>query len=197
MVAEIIALTTEINDSVSLIIAMAFAGLAFLWGIVSFFILHKRTVGIEKIKAKLEKTNYVSKIRFDMEFDILKQLSETMQSMVFSVSHLFPMMDYVLVDEVEGNKILIEKNENAQRNCIAFQKILYSYTPFITDDLYKDFEALFNDCKKQKHWYSRFYLDYNNESSKIKAGQTYNDCFERTKLILSKREKLMDKMRDI
>lgn len=45
-------------------------------------------IKLEKIKSELENKNYVSKVRFDREFEIYQELSERRLELVFTLSEL-------------------------------------------------------------------------------------------------------------
>lgn len=77
---------------------------------------------LESYKAQLDKKTYISRARFDAEFQIYKDLSEKVLSMVECTYWLFPRgLDQVPMDEEERKKIYLERYKNARILKIMWQ----------------------------------------------------------------------------
>ncbi|MDR3149044.1 MAG: hypothetical protein LBT88_03360 [Oscillospiraceae bacterium] len=87
---------------------------------------------LESFKSGLEKKNYVSKVRFDAEFDIYRQLSKSFADMVKSV---YAMITPGLSDQPADENARKEKDEHVYRDAnnkvVVAQDTLRSNAPFI------------------------------------------------------------------
>ena len=99
----------------------------------------KLTKELENYKSNLDKTTHISKARFDLEFHIYGELSESLHLAVEKCYWLFPTQ----VDYVDETKEMYNKRLNdAIDSMIGLQSILGSKAPFITEELLNDFDKV-------------------------------------------------------
>lgn len=93
---------------------------------------------LEDRKASNERKNYVSKVRFDKEFEIYEELSLKM----LLVNRYFNLLTYVMATssddaEYEENYYKLEKY------CVEFETAFFAYSPFINEEIYKLYEEFY------------------------------------------------------
>ena len=94
---------------------------------------------LEEFKNKLENKSYVSKTRFDTEFSIYRQLSESTVIMVKEVSQLFPRFTRDTRDDYDTYK---KKFYEIERKCKE------QIEDFIDFRLRDDFMQYIEECKR-------------------------------------------------
>ena len=99
---------------------------------------------LECLTKQLERKNYVSKVRFDAEFAIYRELSNALVVVVQDSSVLFPMggLQYVPANEQEKRQMYKECYEKAYKSYFDFSNCLASNSAFIAEDIYRDFESI-------------------------------------------------------
>lgn len=156
---------------------------------------------LESYKAQLDKKTYISRARFDAEFQIYKDLSEKVLSMAECTYWLFPRgLDQVPMDEEERKKIYLERYKNASEAIGQAQSSIRANAPFIPKDFYTLFDEIATMCLKQYNMYAWCgELAQINKSpmrqseAMIKEGEK---CWARTEEIWQKREELMQNLRE-
>ncbi len=123
---------------------------------------------LEILKAKTEKTSYITKTQFDAEFKIYQELSRTSFSMLLAVADLFPMnLDTISqLKEKEQHKIRKERYDRANDELYKFQNKLFEVAPFITKEIYDLFNNLREESRLQFVSYYMIYLDPNKKHGK-------------------------------
>lgn len=115
---------------------------------------------LAEFKNNLDKKNYVSKVRFDKEFEIYQELSERRLELVFTVSNFNQYIDmYIRRREDFANYVkkqeLTEKTffENEINKLIeSYNKNNFStrkFAPFIDERMYNDIAKLNKICSEQ------------------------------------------------
>ena len=98
---------------------------------------------LEYFKRKLEKNNYISQSRFDLEFNIYKDISEMLYIAVEKCYWLFPtQIDYSPQGKNEINIFYQKRYDNAVESIVGVQRVLGSKAPFISEELFNRFENL-------------------------------------------------------
>ena len=105
---------------------------------------------LEKYKAGLTNKVYISKTKFDAEFEIYRRLSEVFSKCVKAFNILIPSgLTSVPADEAK-RKELEEKNHREAVNAyVAAQDELSRSIPFISQDIVDKYESLLKLCSMQ------------------------------------------------
>ena len=146
---------------------------------------------MEKYKDLLDKSNYVSKVKFDLEIEIYKELCASLFTMLENVLVLHPdWIDNSPQDEKERENFFTDRYNAA---CLEYNKYcerLSRNTAFIPGDIYDRFHEIQTLCKNQ---IISFNLKDNIEGSLNIEKEIV--CFETNKEIDSKRKILIADLR--
>lgn len=116
----------------------------------------------EKLKAKCERTTYISKAQFDVELKVYQELSEKSYNAVMDCALLFP-VDLTLVPEKEEERKKYEQGLYMCSNSstVSFQDSLYKYSPFIKKEIVEKFHELLNYISTQnRFFYSKIAVEH-------------------------------------
>ena len=151
---------------------------------------------LEKYKAGIENKIYISKTKFDTEFNIYRELSLNFANAVKAVQRLIP-SGYTLVpadkkerlkEETRCYNILLEEATKAENS-------LYSSAPFISQKIYDKYAELLHLVRMQlgeyEERYNLFDLRPQNEKEKFSI-----DAYKRTSEICSKWKILNTEIRE-
>jgi hypothetical protein len=116
---------------------------------------------LENLKSNLEKKNYISKTRFDVEFSIYRELSRVFFEMARSVNTMIPSgLSQQPPDDETALKEYKNKIYSAARNYVILsQDSLEQNAPFITAEFYKQFDEILELCKHQLSVFERYICD--------------------------------------
>ncbi|MCL2373299.1 MAG: hypothetical protein FWC78_07835 [Defluviitaleaceae bacterium] len=148
---------------------------------------------LENFKSGLEKKNYVSKVRFDAEFEIFRKLNLVFSKMRTETHNLFPIFGLKPVDKDELEKF--ENNiEKAVTDVIVIaQAELSGNAAFITEDLCNKFNNILKLCNRQLY---DFQVSRGHISEINPADYNFINSSERTKEILEKHDELVKEIRE-
>ena len=148
---------------------------------------------LERLTKQLERKNYVSKVRFDTEFAIYRELSKNLVLVVQNARVLFPDkgLQYAPVDKQE--QIYIKNYQDACRSYNTFSSCLASNCAFIVDDIYHDFESIREKIDHQIQFYHRLFLSGNRIPIDTEEEQT---CWSYTEEIYDELKTLQNKLRN-
>lgn len=140
----------------------------------------------EKFRSSIESKTYISKTRFDTEFELYRNLSSAFSEMVKSISIMVP-YGYVQVpaNEETRQQYDAECHDDALKATVIAQDLLESNIPFIPEDIYERYVELLSLCKMQLSAFERRYniLDFRTKEEK----ESFSDKdYERTKEINQK-----------
>ena len=144
-------------------------------------------IKLEKIKSELENKNYVSKVRFDREFETYQELSERRLELVFTLSELKQYF-YIYLHKRESFNNYIKK-ENLTEELFFVSKVEKlketwnknnfsnrKFAPFISEEMYMKIDTLNKSCSEQIHncntlincfkFNNYEYIDLNDNSTK-------------------------------
>jgi hypothetical protein len=138
---------------------------------------------LEDFKKKLEHKNYISKTRFDAEFDIYKQLSQATLHMVFENSELFPDAEYLPKETEKQIDILEQKAKSAIDAYNAALRAIRQHAPFISAAMYQKFLDISQKCYQQIDNFGAFRLSRDKEETVRAHQEAYMNCFRRTREI--------------
>jgi len=146
----------------------------------------------EALKSSLEKRNYISKTRFDLEIDVYRQLSESVVAMVSDNSALFPFgMVREPKDEEARNTFYRENYARAGASYNTANSAINRNAPFIPESLHKLFTDIADKCRIQLIMFGEIKIHNPSEGD----GQFYRECCERTKTINAELDTLMIALR--
>lgn len=96
---------------------------------------------IERYKDSLDKTNYVSKIKFDFEIKVYKELFASLFNVKESVLLLFPTTDDSMPQDIDSQKEMwLDRYNTAVNNHNQYCELLSSNASFIPEEIYTGFE---------------------------------------------------------
>ena len=102
---------------------------------------------LEKYKTHLDSKIYITKVRFDKEFELYQQLSRNFFLMIEKIYSLYPLIGSRYADEslqTASNKIIFKEAKDAT---IEAQKSINSYAAFITKDFYDKYNKILQECR--------------------------------------------------
>ena len=145
---------------------------------------------LERLAKQLERKNYVSKVRFDAEFSIYRDLCADTDEMERTVYMLFPGGLDCLPNDSEQKKYILEERYKSAHS--AYQKAtraLAQNNAFISKEIYDLFFHIGDLCRMQ----IILYPDYlNNELD----NEFCQECFKRSRRIEEEYVKLQEKLRE-
>ena len=157
---------------------------------------YKFSQQLEMLKSSLEKKNYISKVRFDLEIDVYRQLSETTLNMVIDAIALYPPgLSYQPLAE---DKRKIQEQENLKRAIDSYNKASISISrnsAFITEENYNLFDEIRKDCGQQIHFCQTSNINNINLITKEGVHDLHMQCYKRSEEINDKIKKLMITLR--
>ena len=141
---------------------------------------------LEKYKTELSKKEYVSKVRFDAEFEIYRTLSKEFSTAVKNISLMIPYgFAYFPADKDKRKEYENKQYVDANNAVVKAQDALFSNGAFITEELYNKYYEILKLCGKQVD----AFLMHNNKSllSLQSADEPYDlKDYERTRTIKEK-----------
>lgn len=147
---------------------------------------------LERLTKQLERKNYVSKVRFDAEFAIYRELCSLTDEMERAVYMLFPAeIDHLPKDEDEQKKLFQQRYENAYSTYLKASKSLSKNSAFIPKDIFDLFDKMKNLCRMQVNLYPHsLRTGVNKLDSEHEQG-----CWDRTLEIELVYKELQEKLR--
>ncbi len=149
---------------------------------------------LESYKADMQRKIYVSKVRFDKEFEIYQELMLKTLDMVTYIFKLFPIYDEYKKEE--RSTLYTERYSKAVE---AYNKVVLainSNAAFIPEKTYNDFVKLRDLCYVQIIDYEYYVLDIRAEENKINDITNYKKCTKRTREIEEKKNVLVKELRE-
>ena len=102
---------------------------------------------LEKYKTRLDSKIYITKARFDKEFELYQQLSRSFFCMIEKFHALYP----IVGKSYEDNSLQIHTNRlnfnEAQVATVKAQEAIYSYAAFITKEFYEKYYKILQECR--------------------------------------------------
>ena len=149
---------------------------------------------LERLTKQLERKNYVSKVRFDAEFAIYRELSKTLVVVVQDASLLFPLdgLQYAPSDDKARRQMYKEYYEDAYKSYTAFSNCLASNSAFIAEDIYQDFESIRKKICQQINFYPAI---IGLTSTPYVSQEKTEECWRYTAELYEEQQKLQNKLR--
>ncbi|MBQ8428852.1 MAG: hypothetical protein IJX30_02025 [Clostridia bacterium] len=167
-----------------------------VWAIISTFIAFNQNKQIERLKTRLDTGAYISKSKFDVEFECYRNLSRELGIMVRDNSRLYPEGIY---------RPFSDKEEETMRRIDVFNKAIDSYNnfysilseneAFIASELYDKFFEILELCKEQIVLYKEFRIQ-EDELMLKDCREEFRNCWKRTGTIFAKRRELSKMLRE-
>ena len=135
---------------------------------------------MEKLKTELNRKEYISKTRFDTEFEIYRNLCHAFFTLVRDINGMIP-TGYTLIPAKEEAQIE-QENESfkvANHSIVKAQDALYANGAFITQLLFDGFDEILRLCRQQIHIFSFRYNVLTLETEKEKRTLSTDD-YQRT-----------------
>lgn len=150
---------------------------------------------LEKYKSNLSKKEYVSKTRFDAEFEIHRSLSKAFFDLALAINTMIPYgKTAVLADPEARKKFENDSHAKAHDATIAAQNVLNQNAPFILKEYYDEYSALLYLSRLQLDVFSERYdvgfLAPQEEKEKLNS-----EDYKRSGELLEKLNTLNDKIR--
>ena len=102
---------------------------------------------LEKYKTHLDSKIYITKAKFDKEFELYQQLSRNFFYMIEKIHALYPIVGI----QSEDNDFQLNTNsmnyKEAQVATIKAQETINSYAAFITKDFYEMYNKILQECR--------------------------------------------------
>ena len=110
----------------------------------------------ESYKNNLDKKTYISKARFDKEFEIHQELSEKVFTMVFNFAEL---VRTIRLDQEDDKEVIEKVWQAAVESYNGANRTTRKYAPFISESIYKSFIQLGDKCRNQLNYYRLHYTE--------------------------------------
>lgn len=150
---------------------------------------------LEKYKTHLDNKTYISKTKFDAEFEIYRDLSADFCSAVRDISTMIPILGNVPVSLEERKKYDVEVYNKAVESVSKAQSTLYGNIPFISNELAERYSEILKLCNRQlsafsRRWSASFMGSYEEKSN------LEHEVYDRTNIINDKFKEIGSLVRD-
>lgn len=150
---------------------------------------------IENLKTTNEKLNYITKTQFDAEFKMYQELSDYSFQMLLNITRLFPLWDSLPKEEEEQKEIFKTRYDEALQSFALFQNALHKYAPFISKELFNDFDNFMHENKKQLTMYPCVKFETDSEL-KAEYRSMASENYKRTPELIKMHEEIIEKLRE-
>lgn len=151
---------------------------------------------LEKYKSGLDNKIYITKAKFDAEFELYRNLSSSFFEAVKAVTRMIP-AGYAIypVDKEDRKKFENELYDKASASTVVAQDILCCNTAFIPKELYEKYNEILGLCRQQVgRFEDRWNVNYL-ATQEERESFTHED-FQCSRKILEKFSSLNDELRD-
>lgn len=151
---------------------------------------------LEKYKAGIDNKTYMSKAKFDAEFDLYRKLSKAFFDMIKNISNMIPTgIAKRPIDPQECEKYENGIYKDALNSAIVAQDVLKSNIPFVPESIYQKYTDILDLCKIQLDVFEeRWNVLYLASPEEKKRFET--EDYRRTIEINKKFEELNDVLRE-
>lgn len=153
---------------------------------------------LETFKQDLDRKNYVSKVRFDVEFAIYRELTVACRGMVNNVYFVYPTYANIPADKDARENYEQEVYDKATKSLTEFNKLLHGNAPFIPKSFYDSFFEVSKLCKQNIDVYAyrwnRGYIGIWEESKDKRDAEL--EAYQRTGEFTKKFDALIDDIRN-
>lgn len=102
---------------------------------------------LEKYKSNLDSKIYITKAKFDKEFELYQQLSRNFFLMIEKINSLYPLIGVRYADDslqAASNRIIFNEAKDAT---IEAQKSINTYAAFIKKEFYENYKGILKECR--------------------------------------------------
>jgi|GEM_PF-3458517 len=152
---------------------------------------------IELFRSKEQNKNYVSKVRFDTEFQIYRELTVNCNKMFVTTIDVYPTLDSVPADLEKRIDFKNERFFLAAKAYNTFQTSLAANSPFIPVEIHNIFNEFKNLCKENLDTYN-MHLDFGGPEEYDDDGffrKQVNAALDRNRDIIVRYDELIEKVR--
>lgn len=148
---------------------------------------------LEFYKRTLEKKYYVSKVRFDAEFKIYRELSQVFSEAIEGVHGIIPTDEaYYPIDEKKREEYMKRLFIRFTKASYNAQRTLFANAPFISKEIYDKFDDIMDLIRTQSEVYNEAYLETTLSNAE---GEIIDEDADRTRAIDEKFTKLTAEIR--
>jgi hypothetical protein len=186
-------LWTFIKENLATIL-VSLGGSGIFTFLLNRFFFEKR---FEAYKSKLDKKNYIGKMRYDYEFSMYGIMSEALYNVVQDCFWLFPTcLDTIPEDKDKANEVYNNRYKKAHGSCYNLQNLLETKSPFMSEEIYNQFSEINKFLIGQITAYEYFgpIGRYRNSTDKIHREEEMN-AWKRTDDIKIKHKDIVNKIR--
>lgn len=148
---------------------------------------------LELYKAGVENKIYISKTKFDTEFQLYRQLSKSFTNMNKEVAQLFPTITKDVCEDYDKYK---KQHDKAVDAIILAQDELSASAAFISADFYEKFSEIEVLCKRQLNDFQDFRMRPDAEKYRNECRELFQETYTRTHEINEKFKSLLETMRE-
>ncbi|MDR0928808.1 MAG: hypothetical protein LBM74_03730 [Oscillospiraceae bacterium] len=202
----------ETSTPWDIILQIAPLAISVLGGIFGYWVTKRQKKYEERLNEQLatlrhslDKKQYISKVRFDTEFAIYRELLPAFWNMVYSAMYLFPKEAPVEQVREKQNKIEDAMNKDIREATSNAIIILNRNCAFIDENVYNTFLKLVKLCEEQHMYFERYVLSLheldhsetkrNQKKQEYEAEEGYKARYTRTDNIHSEMKQLTNKLR--
>lgn len=183
-----------VTATVTGIFAIIISVLDAIWLFVQKRKQHEYDKQLEKYKHIAEKKNYVSKVRFDAEFSIYRELSQAFSEAIEGVHGIIPDgAAYYPNDDKERTEYEKQLFINFIKASYSAQKSLSANAPFISKEIYDKFNEIMDLIRTQSEVYNEAHF---NTTLSNAEGEITEEDTNRTTQIDRLFDNLMNEIRD-
>ena len=149
---------------------------------------------LEKYKSKLEKKTYITKTRFDTEFNIYRELSQSFFELDLWINTLIPPgLNNRLADSCKQNEVDNRNYQNSVDAILKAQNTLYQNYPFISEQFTDQYKELISLARTQTYEFEQRWNVLNFDPQKDKLDK---EAYKRSQEIHKKLIDLNTSIRD-
>jgi len=151
---------------------------------------------LEDFKSKLASKNYVSKVRFDAEFQIYRDLNAAFSEMVMRTYFLFPTEMTHPADETERRERHEKDHHAAVDSIFLAQNALNKNAAFITEISFCKYKEIMSMCKEQERDFGIYRgLRVDIQMNEVEKGFLFRRGHNQTPKITNKHNELIEYLR--
>ena len=153
---------------------------------------------LERLSKQLERKNYVSKVRFDAEFSIYRELSGAFLDVVRAQNDLFTFekLDRIPTEKDKQKKLYEERFEMGRNAYNNASTQLHRNAPFIEENIFEQFRNILRDARLQLFHYPAFYIEEGALELQKECPKVFEECTKRTQTINNAMDKLISDLRE-
>ncbi len=154
----------------------------------------KLNKNFERYKANIGNKTYISKTKFDTEFNIYRSLSKAFFDMIKNINVMIPQGFNLLPADKELRKKENEEHYNIAKTAVVIaQDELNSNAPFIPEKFYEEYKEICELCGEQLNEFEfRWYISLDTQEEKEHLPK---EAYKRTGEINEKFKKLNNEIR--